>query len=448
VRRVTLRERGRLHQSRSDRPVPPSDTLDQLWLEPHLFDRLRDDDLSRPRPVFEWQHRSARAGPWVGVVQIPGLTLELLPKIDGPHTHPETTALARDNLLAMLLESRLLPLKVRDSAALSTRSAPLLDALIALFAERALAELLRGPYRAYISEVGDLRTLRGKLLISKHIAHNAARRERFTCAYDDLSIDTPLGRVLRATCRALLTQTRAGAAQSALDRCLHLLDDVPDVPDARVWLDRIVLDRQSERFADLLIFCRLVLEQQAPSARAGATRTFSLLFDMDRVFEGFVANFLRTRVLPHLPGLQLRVQGQGARAPLLRTERNADALHLKPDLLLTARGTLEARAVLDTKWKRLGPASRHRTAKLKPNDLYQMFAYTRRYAVRRSVLLFPWTAESTDRDFAVIGPDNRPDGSQICLRYVDLRHNLRRPPGRHALAAELTAMLLRTLGLP
>lgn len=447
MKRVTLRERGRLHRARPGRTAPAADGPDAVWLDARLFDRLRDFDASRgDGAAFVWGVDDARAGQWVGVIQVPGLVLELLPKIDTTTGgNEETLDLARDNLLAMLAEAGEIPLRVRDLAALSTRRAPLHETLVALFAQRMLAELLKGPQRAYVQETDDLRTLRGKLLISKHVARNAARRERFSCRYEEFSVDTALGRVLRATCRTLLGRVDLGETREALGRCLLLLDDVADVPDGRLWLDRVVLDRQSERFTELLAFCRLVLREQAPTLRAGDASTFSLLFDMDRVFEGFVGGFLHGQVMPRFSELMLRVQGQGARAPLLRTEREQGALYLKPDLLVTGRGSRDAVAVLDTKWKRLGALTQRRQAGLGAADLYQMFAYTRRYAVNRSVLLFPWVAGSVERDFHVLGPADAPEGSQISVRFVDLRRNLRRKADRAALADDLAAVLTRTL---
>ena len=447
MRSVTLRERGRLHRLRPGRAAPQEDTPDAVWLEARLFDRLRDYDRTRADgAAFDWGVEEARAGQWVGVVQVPGLALELLPKIDAPAGSGDgSVGLARDNLLVMLAEAGEIPLRVRDLAALSTRPAPLHETLVTLFAKRILSELSKGPHRAYVGETDDLPALRGKLLVSRHLARNAARRERFTCGYEDYSVDTPLGRVLRATCRALLGRVQREETREVLGRCMLLLEDITDVMDARSLLERVVLDRKSERFADLLAFCRLVLEQQAPTSRAGATTTFSLLFDMDRVFEGFVAGFLRRKVMPGFGDLQLRAQGQGARAPLLRTERDQGALYLKPDLLLTARDSREAKAVLDTKWKRLGPLTQRKQAGLGAADLYQMFAYTQRYDVARSVLLFPWTPGSEEREFHVMGPGDAPEGSRICVRFVDLRRNLRCKAERVVLADDLSGMLSRAL---
>jgi 5-methylcytosine-specific restriction enzyme subunit McrC len=450
VRRASLRERGRLHCVKPGKEGLHTDTPDAVYLTARLFHRLQAYDHDRADgAVFDWRMDEARAGQWVGVIQLPGLVLELLPKIDTPPRANETTlGLARENLLTMLAEAGKIPLRVRDLAALSTQRAPLHETLVALFARRMLSELGKGPHRAYVAETDNLRTMRGKLLVAKHVAHNAARRERFTCSYEEFSIDTALGRVLRATCRALLDRVSLGSTREALGRCLLMLDDVADVPDGRVWLDRVVLDRRSERFTEILAFCRLVLDQRAPSSRSGSATTFSLLFDMDRVFEGFVGGFLRRKVMPNIEGVQLRPQGQGARAPLLRTEVDRGALFLKPDLLLTETGSRKARAVLDTKWKRLGVISKRHQAGLGAGDLYQMFAYTRRYGVHRSVLLFPMIEGSVDRDFSVMGPNDEREGSKICVRYVNLQRHLRRADDRASLAEELTTTLLHAIERP
>lgn len=254
-------------------------------------------------------------------------------------------SLARDNLLAMLAESGDVPLRARD-----------------------------------------------KLLVGRHVSRNAARRERFTCAFEEYSIDTALSRVLLATCRALLGVTSADITHEALSHCVLVLQDVGEVGDPLPWLDRVVLTRQNERFAELLVFCRMVLKQLAPTARAGRASTFSLLFDMDRVFEGFIAGFLRRRVLVDLPDTRIFPQARTRREFLLRGDEGHGALALKPDLLVEAAG---ARLVIDTKWKRLGLLDKH----------------------------------------------GQPEGAEVRVRFVDLHRNLRHTAAREALAAELRFLL-------
>ena len=144
-------------------------------------------------------------------------------------------------------EAGCVPLRSRDLADLGTRKAPLHETLTTLFARRLRFELLRGVDRAYVNETDDLRLMRGKLVIGRHIARNTARRERFTCAFDEFTANTELSRVLKATCRTLLKRPRSAEAHEALSRCLPMLDDMADEIDARPLLDRIVGPERYQR---------------------------------------------------------------------------------------------------------------------------------------------------------------------------------------------------------
>ncbi len=72
-------------------------------------------------------------------------------------------------------------------------------------------------------------------------------------------------------------------------------------------------------------------------------------------------------------------------------------LFLKPDLLLNIDGQ---NLVVDTKWKQLGDGKRGRPTGA---DLYQLFAYTKRYQSPRSVLLYPHHADFIDDSLSVLG---------------------------------------------
>lgn len=104
----------------------------------------------------------------------------------------------------------------------------------------------------------------------------------------------------------------------------------------------------------------------------GAAYGFALLFDMNALFERYMA-----KLLNHLApayGWQLAAQG-GARHCLYR-EDDGDALFsTSPDILLRRDGRVGV--VLDTKWKRLVDPSRDRKA------------YAQLYECERLVLLYP-----------------------------------------------------------
>lgn len=445
MKRVTLRERGRIHRTRYGR-TPGEDGPDACWLEARVFDRLLAYDRSRgDGSIFDWRVDEARAGQWVGVVQVPGLLLELLPKIDSTvYDLEEGSTLARDNLLVMLGEAGHVPLRSRDLADLATRKAPLHETLITLFARRLRFELLRGADCGYVGEVDDLRLMRGKLVMGRHVARNAARRDRFTCAFDEFTVNTELSRVLKASCRALLGRTRSSEAHEALSHCMLMLDAVADEVDARPLLDRIVITRQNERFADLFAFSRLVLQQLSPTATGGRSTVFSLLFDMDRVFEGFISAMVRRAVRTFGDGTRVFPQAKTRRRYLMDGDQGG-ILNLKPDILLEGPG---GRLVIDTKWKRLGSFTQRRQAGLAAADLYQLYAYTRRYGVSRSILLFPHVPGSVERDFSPLTANGEPDGSGVVLRFVHLHRNLRRRAEFRGVVDDLAALVQDNLKPP
>ena len=440
MKRIVLSEYGRLHCWRgSDAPLP--DTPREAWLEERLYDRLYrfEKRLSREhKKIFKWHRNEARPTSWVGVIQMQGLQLEIVPKIDAVSPGEENAEEARRNLLYMLTVAGYVPIRFRETASLVTRKAPLGETLAAIFAQRLVAELLRGPERAYRKQEENLRLFKGKLRIGPHLRHNSAHRARFYCAYDEFTQDTDLNRVFKAACRLLIASMRRPKTLEQLGHALLLLEDVEDVEVSSSLLDRIIIDRKSARFEELYVFCRMLLEGHAPGAAAGGTRTYSLLFDMNRVFEEFVAAFLRKQVMPQLPGYRLVLQGKGQRKHLVK-EAGRGLLQLKPDLAIISPSG--EKLVLDTKWKRLAAERENRSARIASSDLYQLYAYANRFGARRSLRLYPQLPQSEERDFDLLDTADSPTGHHLGVRFVNLHRDLGMRTERQALAEELKSLI-------
>jgi 5-methylcytosine-specific restriction enzyme subunit McrC len=208
-----------------------------------------------------------------------------------------------------------------------------------------------------------------------------------TIAYDAFLPDTWLNRILKAGCRRMLELAGSLAVQQQLHLALSHLQPVSDVVIEPHHFERVHLTRATERFGPLLDFCRMVLEREAPSTGAGQDRTFSLLFPMEAVFEGFIAGFVRRHALElGLSPERIRVQARGDRRHLLRDEQARRHFRLIPDLIIeheADRGPL----IVDTKWKRLEGDRGDRG--VSQADLYQVYTYLQRYHAREAVLLYP-----------------------------------------------------------
>ena len=428
MKRIVVQEHTKI--VRWDGEGTPQFSPEIKWLEQRLYDRLkRFDQRGRTEKdqVFSWSDGSTRTTQWVGVIQVPGLQVEVLPKIDEADLNgkDEKETQARSNLLYMLSVAGQVPVRDRDVARLASRKASLSETLAAIFADRLRRELLRGPERVYIRREENLRRFKGKLLIAHQVLRNAAHRERFFCRFDEFSEDTLMNRIFRAACRVLLNSTHTPSTQDRLRHCLLLLDGVEDVFVHNELFDQITITRQNERFVDVLHFCRLILQGRSPTVRSGRERSFSLLFDMNRVFEDFVAAFLKKQVMPLFDGYRLYSQAKSQRRHLMR-DRERGVLLLQPDILITSN---DRQLVLDTKWKQF-------SGKVGRDDLYQIYAYTKRYECQRSVLLYPHVLEVKCLDYDIMGADGA-TGEQVGVRFVNLRRNLYERSEREALACEL-----------
>lgn len=435
MRRLVLREHGRFRRGESRGGGEA--------IEPVLYDRLRDADCRRREEedrVFAWKDGHAQARQWVGVMQVPGLQVEILPKTDALSKSEDddeaTRGEARGRLIYLLGLAGQVPLRQRDPAHLATRKAPLMEALIRLFVERLHEELLRGPHRGYQEREENLRCFKGRLLVSPQLRHNAAHRARFFCRYEDFDADTLISRILRSSVRRLLPMAPADQ-QNRLHHCLSLLEDVQDQEVQPADFARVTQNRQTERFADLLQFSRLLHAGQAPTGRAGETSMFSVLFDMNKVFECFVAAFLRRYVADD--DLAIHTRGDARQRTLLEKD-GEPVMKLQPDLVIE-RGA--QRVIVDTKWKRPGTGKRGGTTSA---DLYQLYAYTHRFESERSILLFPSTPDARDHDFDIVGGhDNTPTGRRLLVRHINLQADLFQEAERQVLAEKLGEIIRGSL---
>ena len=128
----------------------------------------------------------------------------------------------------------------------------------------------------------------------------------------------------------------------------------------------------------MLELAKLLL-QRSLADRDGQHRTYSLLLDMNQIFESYIC-----RLLQRLQTPTRRVQLQASGKSLL-LQNGKKRFLLRPDAVVYESGQCET--VLDTKWKQLDPDAWNHG--IKQSDIYQMYAYTREYNSRRTILLYP-----------------------------------------------------------
>jgi 5-methylcytosine-specific restriction enzyme subunit McrC len=116
----------------------------------------------------------------------------------------------------------------------------------------------------------------------------------------------------------------------------------------------------------------------------GTATGFSLLFEMNTLFEEYIGRMLQRA----LAGRGLRVDLQGPRGYAL-TDHGTDKgrFSTRPDIVISRDGT--RLLVIDTKWKRLKGEIDDQKRGVGQADVYQMMAYAHVYACEQLMLLYP-----------------------------------------------------------
>lgn len=404
-------------------PVTEYGRIPRDALGPRLVRELQRADERHARGggtnIFDWSRlREIRVLNHVGVVQVPGLTVEILPKVDTVDTDSEDgQRRVQRNLLHMLSITRALPIHDRDLAGQQLRRLPLLESLIVVFASRLLTELRRGPDRRYLAREDNLAVIRGKMLLTEHVRRNVARKDRVYVGYDEFLPDTWLNRILKAACRQLLAVCRSSRAGQLLSEALLELADVEDCPIEPYRFDQLLLDRNTERFRPMVDFARMVLMGSSPSPSAGVSETFSIVFPMDVLFEEYIGRIIRRHAGElGLVSERVHLQARSRRRWLLRRTDGSGCFRMKPDVLVDG-GDGSPAIILDTKWKRLLSDAEDSRNGVGQGDLYQLYAYAKQYGSDQNVLLFPRVPGVTGKQYRIDGDDGE---TSIRVGFVDV----------------------------
>lgn len=151
-----------------------------------LYPNERKDFLSKPEldKLYEFNDRNnniyftgirngVRFNNYVGVIQIGGLTIEILPKADKVNlAKKEDCENWRNALLNMLAVCRKIKVESVSEASLNKRYYSLLDLYFDLFLDEVNNLLRKGLIKKYRKETSNISALKGRIDFSKNIQHN------------------------------------------------------------------------------------------------------------------------------------------------------------------------------------------------------------------------------------------------------------------------------------
>lgn len=387
-------------------------------LPPHTFEQLERfilSNRSEDTDALELMGVSYQRGigkvitakNYVGILAMKdGTVIEILPKIFSA-AQDASAAKVKRLLIDMLRTLRDAPYKNLQTSGMDLEKMNILEIFIRMFLEEVFFIVKRGLKRNYEATEENGTFFKGKLKFSQHIKHNHAHQERSYVAYDSFTVNRPENRLLKSTLQYLYRHTGSSRNRNDLKSLLNSFAEVEPSGDYKGDFAKYVPDRNMKDYSTALRWCRVFLEGKSFTSFSGSEVALALLFPMETLFESYMAALLKKHLAPC--GFAVSAQDRGC---YLFDEPKRFAM--RPDIVVRRKSD-DAIFVLDTKWKLLGGSKLNYG--ISQADMYQMYAYQKKYAAACVTLLYPKTegfASGERIEFT------SKDGVTVKVSFVDL----------------------------
>lgn len=357
------------------------------------FESLVQWQESQKKDFFRVGNKSITFVQWVGVIQVKGLCIEVLPKADKRSITAENRESILNEwkpvLMIMLKRTGALKLRTTQETSLSSSKQSLLDLYFQSFLNEVESLLHQGLIKKYQRESKNRTALKGKLNFSKQVQQNLVHKERFYTEAAEYTRQNIYNEILLEAIRITSVKAQSGLMRS---KAKELELSFPDWPKQRInesKFDKLSFDRKSEPYKPSLSLAKLIVLELNPQLQAGSENVMAIFFDMNELFERYVAYELR-KVIPS----EFELLTQRPQMDLLVKADNTSLFKMKPDITIRKVKTHEIVAVYDTKWKSLDAVDKK--LGVSQSDLYQMYTYAEAYECNTISLIYPdWSTSKT-----------------------------------------------------
>lgn len=360
TKRIQVFEHGKLSVGHSygEKPVK--------FLEKHYNALVKLNELHKNQ-YFQIGYKSITFRHYVGVIQVEGLSVEVLPKADKSSGN---NGIWQDTLVQMLKATRKLKVNKVGNAHVNKQSIHLLAIYFEWYLNELQLLIRQGLLRQYYRKQSNLKALKGKLLFSKHISHNIIHKERFYAEHQAYDHDHAVHQILR---QALSIVERLSKSSYLYSQCKTIGLDFPEVKTIHAneaTFDKIILNRKTKPYETALSIARVIILNYAPNITRGSEEMLALLFDMNSLWEEYILIKLKEAYRQ----TNYNVLGQ-------RSEKFWNNVTIRPDIVVKDGDNTVC--IIDTKWKHIW------NSKPSTNDLRQMYVYNEYWKSTNAILLYP-----------------------------------------------------------
>ncbi len=332
---------------------------------------------------FRYTADGVKAKQYVGVISLGGQMVQVLPKVFSNDKSVKTNI---TGLMYLLQLTKKLKFKEVDLARLCKHTDSMLEVFIKLFSDN-LFELLQNDFRRnYVPQEDNLKFVKGKINFTKHLRHNYVDKSKFYCNYDEYEANILLNQLLKATVKKCISTTKSSFAM--LQKCDQLLSDVdtkrfnnPNI------CEKVKFTRLNQKYEYVFNVAKLLLFGNSPKLSNNGNNTFSIMFDMNVLFEEAIFEILKS----NKSNFDINIIEAQSPQKKIFDESSSANFTMKPDIYIEKQGESKI-IIIDTKYKLIEKVKTEYNSSKKQvsqSDVYQMFAYSEYYKASKCILLYP-----------------------------------------------------------
>ena len=367
-----------------------------------LLQRFRGDKEDESFPYYTLIHNGVKFKHYVGVLNVGGLQIEVLPKVD--RAAEDKKDLWRDYLLTMLRTVYRLQAHAPGTALQRLKDSPVLDVFLQRFLDEVEALLHIGLIKTYRKETANRNALKGKIVWSKHITKNVVHQERFFVNYTTYDRNHIMNRIIYKTLQVIPEVTRNSYIASRSKTLAFEFPELLDINVTDATFATMHFDRKSDGYRDAMQIAKLILLNYMPDMVHHRNNVLALMFDMNRLWEEYVFVILRRE----FEGVEVSAQQS---KPFWKHKT------IRPDIVVyPADGNP---LIIDTKWK----LPKDNTPS--DGDLKQMYTYHKYWNAPTTILLYPGTDSSDNSEGKYRDETSGTEGNLSChMVFAEFKNDL------------------------
>ncbi|MFL0475501.1 McrC family protein [Priestia sp. 179-F W1.4 NHS] len=333
-----------------------------------------------------------RAKNYVGIVQMRnGTQLQILPKIDKSNITD-----TKRTFIRMLRSLKDFPSEIFNETSLKLERMSLYEIFINLYIQEVRNLIKKGIKSAYHNSENNGSIYKGKLIFNEHIKRNIVHKDRFYVSFDDFGVNRAENRLIKATLFKLIKISASSKNIKEMRQLLLNFENINASKNYQKDFSKVFIDKSTKDYKNLMRWSKVFLLNESFTTFSGDTSARALLFPMEKVFEAYVGRSLKKALADTDWNISLQDKGY------YLFERQ---FALKPDIVIEKKDKSK-KIILDTKWKALenNPRSNYGIAQ---SDMYQMYAYAKKYKTNEIWLLYPISSEMVNiEDIHFTSDDN------------------------------------------